>query len=78
MKLWIRSQERDILQVCNSLSIQPIITPNKKHHTWGVISNFGCIGEYATRDRCLEIIDEIQSLFCDFERSSIVYEMPKE
>lgn len=62
MKLWIRSQERDILQVCNSLSIQPIITPNKKHKTWGVISNFGCVGEYGTRERCLEIIDEIQEL----------------
>ena len=72
------------------------------------------LGEYPTKERCLEIIDEIQSLFCDFlickdvspcdhpqfqklgltsvhykgidfeptieyhERSSIVYEMPKE
>jgi hypothetical protein len=32
----------------------------------------------AEKERCLEIIDEIQSLFCDFERSSIVYEMPRE
>lgn len=62
MKLWIRSKERDILQVCNSLSIQPIIKPNKKHQTWGVISNFGCVGEYGTRERCLEILDEIQEL----------------
>lgn len=62
MKLWIRSKERDKLEVCNSLSIQPIITPNKKHHTWGVISNFGCVGEYGTRERCLEILDEIQGL----------------
>jgi hypothetical protein len=62
MKLWIRSQERDKLEICNSLSTQPIIAPNKKHQTWGIISNFGCIGEYGTRERCLEIIDEIQEL----------------
>ena len=62
MKLWIRSQERDLLEECNRLAVQSIITPNKKHQTWGVISNFGCVGEYATRERCLEIIDEIQEL----------------
>lgn len=62
MKLWIRSQERDKLEDCHSLSIQPIVTPNKKHTTWGIVSNFCCIGEYATRERCLEIIDEIQTL----------------
>ena len=62
MKLWIRSQERDELEMCNSLSIQPIIASNKKHQTWAVISNFGCVGEYATRERCLEILDEIQEL----------------
>ena len=83
MELWVRSQERDKLEVCNNLSIQPIIQSNKKHSTWGIISNFGCIGEYETRDRCLEIIDEIQSLisfdkgvcsFTDKGGCKVVYE----
>lgn len=62
MKLWIRSQERDTLQECTQLSAVPIITANKKHTTWGVVANFGRVGEYATRERCLEIIDEIQKI----------------
>jgi hypothetical protein len=92
MKLWVRSQERDKLEMCNSLSIQPIITSNKKHQTWGVISNFGCVGEYATRERCLEIIDEIQcllknngstedrmsQLISGIENKFVVYEMPEQ
>lgn len=92
MKLWIRSQERDLLEECNRLAVQSIITPNKKHQTWGVISNFGCVGEYATRERCLEIIDEIQSLFVSNNKvlfksvdisglcqpKIILYQMPEE
>lgn len=62
MKLWVRNQERDGLAICNSLSIQPIIRSNKKISSWGIISNFGCVAEYATRERCIEIIDEIQKL----------------
>jgi hypothetical protein len=94
MKLWVRSQERDRLEICNSLSIQPIIRA-KKVSSWGIISNFGCVAEYATRERCLEILDEIQELFMRslvtlrnvsspnpsveyHEQSVVVYEMPKE
>ena len=62
MKLWIRSQERDTLEECTKLSAVPIITANKKHTTWGVVANFGCVGEYPTRERCIEIIDEIQKI----------------
>lgn len=62
MKLWIRSRERDTLVECTQLSVVPIITPNKKQTTWGVVANFGRVGEYSTRERCLEIIDEIQKL----------------
>lgn len=62
MKLWIRSQERDKLDLCESISIQPLITANKKHTSWCIVANFGRVGEYGTRERCLEIIDEIQKL----------------
>ena len=94
MKLWVRSQERDTLQEVTHLSVQPIITSNKKHTTWAVVAQFSKMGEYPTRERCLEIIDEIQSLFgyallrsvsADGsvkneyrQRDTAVYEMPKE
>ena len=68
MKLWIRSQERDTLQECTQLSVVPIITANKKHATWGVVANFGRAGEYSTRERCIEIIDEIQC-FISFDKN---------
>lgn len=85
MKLWIRSQERDKLEVCNGLSIQPRIIPNTKRSTWGIISNFGCVGEYPTRERCLEIIDKIQNnimcqsgmIFSNGVAEVFVYEMPE-
>lgn len=92
MKLWVRSQERDRLEVCHSLSIQQIIQPNRKHSSWGIISNFGCVGEYHTKERCLEIVDEIQWLIRNngstddrisqavsgIKSEFIIYEIPKE
>lgn len=82
MKLWIRSQERGMLEICNSLSIQPTIASNRKVTTWCIISNFGRVGEYGTRERCLEILDEIQELLKMGEPQNavyqVVYEMPKE
>ena len=92
MELWIRSQERDLLEECNRLAVQPIITQNKKHQTWGIISNFGCVGEYGTRERCLEILDVIQNLFLSNNKvlfqsidisgltqpKIIIYQMPEE
>ena len=78
MKLWVRSQERDILQECTNLSAQQIITPNRKHTTWAVVSNFVRVGEYPTRERCLEIIDEVQARFGVGECDVMIYEMPQE
>lgn len=66
MKLWVRSQDKCTLQESRHFSVQEVAEPNKKHTKWAVVTDFEIIGEYETKERCLEIIDEIQSLFCDF------------
>ena len=78
MKLWVRSQERDILQECANLSAQQIITSNRKHTNWAVVSNFVKVGEYSTRERCVQIIDEVQARLGVGECDVVIYEMPKE
>ena len=75
MKLWVRSQDKCTLQECHHLSVQEVAEPNKKHTKWAVVADFAFVGEYETKDRCLEIIDEIQNLI---KNEFIVYEMPKE
>ena len=94
MKIWIRNQDKTTLQEVNHISVEEIRVPNTKKTQWCIVANFGCAGEYNTRERCLEIIDEIQSLFgytllgsvsADGsvkneyrQRDTAVYEMPKE
>ena len=126
MEVWIRSQDKEWFQqvkcVCYTSTISYLEFDDDEEMVGQVIHKRGhgirCDGiffrEYPTKERCLEIIDEIQSLFCDFlickdvspcdhpqfkklgltsihyvgkefepkveyhERSSIVYEMPKE
>ena len=126
MEVWVRSQNRESFALAKDIrfGIYKKCALDKKTHTmkefkesgeaYCVECNLEFFGEYPTKERCLEIIDEIQSLFCDFlickdvspcdhpkfqklgltsihymgkdftpqieyhERSSIVYEMPKE
>ena len=108
MEIWIRSQNKERLKKADNFSYD---YEANKHI---VNCNGYPYGVYNSKERCLEIIDEIQSLFGDFilatniertdalnlkkygviginyydphtfpkieyyERSSIVYEMPKE
>ena len=94
MEVWVRSQDRCALQECRHLSVQEVVEPNKKRTEWAVVADFAVVGEYETKERCLEIIDEIQGLFgytllasvsADgsikneyHQRKTAVYEMPKE
>lgn len=72
MEVWVRSQDKNRFKKVDIFSYDYEVN---KHV---VNCNGYAYGVYNSKERCLEIIDEIQSLFCDFERSSIVYEMPKE
>ena len=125
MEVWVRSQDKERFLLIKGVRFckykKGYFEKNKtlkeiaeSEDAYGVDCNGEIFGEYATKERCLEIIDEIQSLFCDFlickdvspcdhpqfkklgltsihylgkdfdptieyhERSSIVYEMPKE
>lgn len=83
MEVWVRSQDKRSFMKIEHISAEEIIVPNSRKTIWCVTANFGCIGEYPTKERCLEIIDEIQSFIsfdknvCTFTESgggSFVYE----
>lgn len=86
MELWVRDKSRTILQKVERVEY------NYRNGLHSVMVGLDSIGTYATKERCLEIIDEIQSLLVNNGTSSdkisallsgaknefIVYEMPKE
>jgi hypothetical protein len=55
MELWIRSQDRIVLKKLQDIEYYK---DGKKHFVIGG----SLLGEYKTKERCLEIIDEIQKL----------------
>lgn len=76
-KLWIRSQERTTLQEVNHISVEEIIVPNSKKTKWCIVANFGCVGEYETRERCLEIVDVIfRNIAMSYSQDNLLYDMP--
>ena len=58
MKLWIRSQNKSVLK---EASILNYFYSDKKHC---IDCNGYCVGYYDSKERCLEIIDEIQDALC--------------
>ena len=106
MEVWIRSQDKEWFQqvrcVCYTSTISYLEFDDDEEMVGQVIHKRGhgirCdgifFGEYPTKERCLEIIDEIQSLFGYIllgsvsanggvkkeyhQRDTAVYEMPKE
>ena len=85
MKLWIRSQNKCELWETNLVNYSYDV---RKHI---IDCNGYPVGTYATKKRCLEIIDEIQNLLLNngstddriaqivsgIENKFIVYEMPE-
>lgn len=89
MNLWIRSQDRDILMKVDNL----LIDDEKNHiYTHNYVNNMKMsytLGRYKTKERALEVLDEIQKTIethilgqvtteWDAWYKSTVYEMPKE
>lgn len=96
MDLWIRSQNKMNLESVHSVSINYL---NKKQLICNYEPDFigtqgeyyVLLGEYATEERALEVLDEIQkkinlinlghdfgSPMVDLKNPSYIYEMPKE
>lgn len=78
MKLWIRSQDRETLRLAEMLDIYGLEDDEEKRFA---IEESGVdIGCYKSKERALEVLDEIQIEISKFlgTKSEIVYEMPKE
>ena len=61
MDLWIRSQDKTNLIKVDRLDVsENKIEANLKFHYNGC--NYVVLGEYATKERALEVLDEIQSI----------------
>ena len=91
MELWIRSQDREKLErLDNYLRVQETCV-NPHSHWWGVLVDGNYYAEYNSKERALEVLDEIQRLIEDLHYMSYaipndkftgykpnVYEMPLE
>lgn len=83
MELWIRSQDREFLRKINTIGIV------EDRNFWSIDENLTVsFGKYKTKERALEILDEIQNILYSglhatnnnqlAGTSTFVYEMPKE
>ena len=61
MDLWIRSQNRALLEKAETIKIAHYIK-NKKLTNSIVVNNDYIFGEYKTKERALEVLDEIQDI----------------
>ena len=77
MELWIRSQAKSRL-----IKVNNILTYKFDDGNYGIQINGECfVGEYKTKERALEVLDEIQELMrslTDSDLKIIQYEMPQE
>lgn len=94
MNLWIRSQDRTKLVKVDNISYMDMAEDYEKevHSLWNDCK--GILGTYASKERALEVLDEIQNfienrnkikitqdingIISETEEPKKVYEMPKE
>lgn len=85
MNLWIRSQDKEKLVKVNDVAIEM----NMIYGYFDKNTEYEHLGSYATKERALEVLDEIQYLlnnnFCYSKElaqyitcNNAIYEMPKE
>lgn len=86
MELWVRDKSKTVLQKVERVEY------NYRNGLHSVMVGLDSIGTYATQERCLEIIDEIQKLLIHngsdndkfaqmlsgIKNEFVVYEMPQE
>lgn len=79
MKVWVQNQDRTILQEVTHISVEEIIVPNTKKTKWCIVANFGCVGEYESKERCMEILEKILALIALTDSNdTLVFKMPLE
>ena len=77
MNLWVRSQDKECLT--NISNIQ-YVYKNYTHGLGTYYDNLKILGTYQTKERALEVLDEIQDLLQNAYVGSlnrIVYQMPE-
>lgn len=76
MELWIRSQDRTFLRKVNTIGIV------EGRDFWSIDENLTIsFGKYKTKERALEVLDEIQDLLQNAyvgDSNRIVYQMSKD
>ena len=85
MELWIRSQDREnTVKIINQYGLKyndTIIANYQPNFTDKYDGYYEVLGTYKTKERALEVLDEIQDLMrslADSDLKIIQYEMPKE
>ena len=64
MELWIRSQDREDLVKVDNIRLWDENTLAVNFNNSGVDLQYLVVGEYETRERSLEVLDEIQEYLC--------------
>lgn len=85
MELWIRSQDKTTLILAQHLDIYDCTLEDDKEQHWWIDESGVDLGEYPSKERALEVLDEIEGLLL-LKRGSMysvdndlaIYEMPKE
>lgn len=62
MNLWVRSQDKNILMKVNRVCFQRNIEDEPTIYGYENYENYERLGIYKTKERALEVLDEIQSL----------------
>lgn len=76
MELWIRSQNKKCLLRASMFDLD---NDETGIYCYSNEENFCLLGKYKSKERALEILDEIQGVLIDYSQmSSVVYVMPKE
>lgn len=69
--MWIRTQDREMLMDCKAVGIG--LEDNKS-----IYSNGYVLGTYSSKERALEVLDDIQSVLDDDGYEFGVFQMPLE
>ena len=57
MELWIRSQDRDYL-----IKVKSLVIEESNYNIYQIFGDSRYLGKYKTKERALEVLDEIQAL----------------
>lgn len=72
MELWIRSQGKERIIKTNQLDVMEFDTDvDPRYNHFGVYVNDFLVGEYKTKERALEVLDEIQNIIIKLSALSI-------